>query len=210
MDLKILIWTASTFHSQVWLNYIMKYITYLGEFGAVPIACAVIMLIFKKTRKGGFAAAFGLILNFLIVNALLKTVIDRPRPWTEYAEFTAFYEQFGVRIPTDSSFPSGHTAACFCVAAACVCAFKAKGTPALAVAFLVGLSRIYLCLHYPTDVLAGALIGSACGVAGYFIAKALSKKFKWIDGEGQKAAETPSSDADAKETDTSDENSDKD
>ncbi|MGN0804178.1 MAG: phosphatase PAP2 family protein [Candidatus Coproplasma sp.] len=182
MDLKILIWTASTFHSQVWLNYIMKYITFIGEFGAVPIACAVIMLIFKKTRKGGFSAVFALILNFLLVNVLLKSVVNRPRPWTEFAEFTAFYEQFGVRIPTDSSFPSGHTASCFCVAVACVCAFKAKGTPALAVAFLVGLSRIYLCLHYPTDVLAGALIGSACGVAGYFIAKALAKKFKWIDG----------------------------
>ncbi|MGN0812397.1 MAG: phosphatase PAP2 family protein [Candidatus Coproplasma sp.] len=177
MEIEFLRWIDATFHSQGWLNYIMKYITYIGEFGAVPIACALILLIFKRTRKGGIFCAVALIFNFIIVNALLKKVINRPRPWTEFEEIKLFYEQFGVRLPKDSSFPSGHTAACFCVAVACVCAFKLKGTPALIVAFLVALSRIYLCVHYPTDVLAGALIGSACGVAGYFTATAILKRF---------------------------------
>lgn len=177
MEIEFLKWIDATFHSQGWLNYIMKYITYIGEFAAVPIACALILLIFKRTRKGGFIATIALIFNLLIVNALLKTVINRPRPWAEFEEIKLFYEQFEVRLPTDSSFPSGHTAACFCVAVACVCAFRMKGTPALVVAFLVALSRLYLCVHYPTDVLAGALIGSACGVAGYFTAMAIIKKF---------------------------------
>lgn len=177
MEIEILKWVDATFHSQGWLNYIMKYITYIGEFGAVPIACALILLIFKKTRKGGFICAVALIFNFLIVNALLKHVVNRPRPWTEFEEIKLFYEQFSVRLPTDSSFPSGHTAACFSVAVACICAFKWKGIPALVIAFLVALSRIYLCVHYPTDVLAGALIGSACAVAGYFTATAIIKRF---------------------------------
>ena len=176
MEIEILKWVDATFHSQGWLNYIMKYITYLGEFGAVPIACALILLVFKRTRRGGFICAVALIFNFILVNGLLKTVINRPRPWTEFEEIKLFYEQFGVRLPTDSSFPSGHTAACFCLAVACVCTFKLKGLPALIVALLVALSRIYLCVHYPTDVLAGALVGSACGVAGYFTATAITKK----------------------------------
>lgn len=177
MEIEILKWIDATFHSQGWLNYIMKYITFIGEFGAVPIACALILLIFKRTRKGGLVCAIALILNFIIVNGLLKTVVNRPRPWTEFEEIALFYEQFGIRLPKDSSFPSGHTAACFCVAVACVFAFKLKGLPAIVVAFLVALSRIYLCVHYPTDVLAGALIGSACGVAGYFTATAIIKKY---------------------------------
>ena len=183
MEIQFLKWIDATFHSQGWLNFIMKYITYIGEFAAVPIACALILLIFKRTRKGGFIAAISLIFNFIIVNALLKTVVNRPRPWTEFEEIKLFYEQFGVRLPTDSSFPSGHTAACFCVAVACVCAFKLKGAPALVVAVLVAISRIYLCVHYPTDVLAGALIGSACGVAGYFTATAIIKKFTKTQAE---------------------------
>lgn len=178
MDLEILKWVASTFHSQAWLNYIMRYITYLGEFGAVPIACALALLIFKKTRKGGLTCAVALILNFILVNALMKNVINRPRPWTEYEEFKLFYEQYGVRVPTDSSFPSGHTACCFCIAVACVCEYRLKALPALLLAFLVGLSRIYLCLHYPMDVLGGMAIGSACGVAGYFISGAIIKAYK--------------------------------
>lgn len=177
MEIEILKWVDATFHSQVWLNHIMKFITYIGEFGAVPIASALILLIFKKTRKGGFICAIALIFNFIIVNALLKNVVNRPRPWTEFEEIALFYEQFGVRLPTDSSFPSGHSSACFSVAVACVFAFKWKGIPALVIAFLVALSRIYLCVHYPTDVLAGVLIGSACGVVGYFTATAIIKRF---------------------------------
>ncbi|MGN0806522.1 MAG: phosphatase PAP2 family protein [Candidatus Coproplasma sp.] len=177
MDLQILKWVDATFHSQAWLNYIMKYITYIGEFAAVPIACALILLIFKKTRRGGFIAAASLIFNFILVNAILKTVVNRPRPWTEFEELKIFYEQFGIRLPTDSSFPSGHASACFCLAVACVCAFKLKGLPALVIAFCVAVSRIYLCVHYPSDVLVGALIGTACGVAGYFTATAIIKKF---------------------------------
>lgn len=177
MELQVLRWMHYTFHSQAWLNYIMKFITYIGEFGIVPILCGVILLIFKKTRRGGFGVAIALILNFLLINALLKNVINRPRPWTEFEELKLFYEAFSIRLPTDSSFPSGHSGACFAVAAACVCAFKWKGTPALAIALLVAISRLYLCVHYPTDVLAGVIIGSACGVSGYFISKAIIKKY---------------------------------
>ncbi len=188
MEIEILKWVHQTFHSQAFLNYFFKYITYFGEFGAAPIACALILLIFKKTRKTGLGAAIGLVINILIVNVILKLSVNRARPWTEFNEITAFYKQFGIRLPTDSSFPSGHTATCFCAAVALMMAYKVKALPALVIAVLVALSRIYLCVHYPTDVLAGMIIGSVCGVAGYFLARLIYKKV----GERKERTETNS------------------
>ncbi len=175
MEIEILKWVDEVFHGQIWLNYIMKYITYLGEFGAGAIITAVVLLIIPKTRRAGLAVAFALVFDVLIVNVILKLSVNRPRPWTEFTEIESFYESCGVRLPTDSSFPSGHTAACFCVAAVLLFRYKLKALPALIVAFLVAISRIYLCVHYPTDVLGGMIIGTLCGVAGHFVARAVEK-----------------------------------
>lgn len=178
MDIEILKWVHEVFHGQTWLNYIMKYLTYIGEFAAGAIICAIVLLIFKKTRWAGVAVAIALVLDVLIVNVILKLSVNRARPWQDYPDlgFQEFHNLIGVREPSDSSFPSGHTAALFAAAVALVMYYKVKGLPALGVAILVAISRIYLCMHYPTDVLGGIVIGSACGVAGYFLMK-LAKKF---------------------------------
>lgn len=177
MDIAVLKWFDATFHDQAWLNYIMKYLTYIGEFGAGAIICAVVLLIFKKTRWAGVAVAIALVFDVLIVNVILKLSVNRARPWQTYPDlgFQEFHNAIGVREPSDSSFPSGHTASLFAAAVALVMYYKVKGLPAIVVAFLVALSRIYLCMHYPSDVLGGIVIGSACGVAGYFFMK-LAKK----------------------------------
>lgn len=172
-EIDVLKWVHATFHSQGWLNYIMEGITYIGEFGLSVMVCAVILFIIKKTRYAGFDMAVGIIFNLLIVNVILKFAVDRPRPWSEYEGFVDFYKQFGIRQPLDSSFPSGHTAICFCGAVSLLFSYKIKALPAIIVAVLVALSRIYLCLHYPTDVLGGALIGTACGIGGHYAAKGI-------------------------------------
>lgn len=178
MDIKILQWFDEVFHSQNWLNYIMKYITYIGEFGLGAIITAVVLFIFKKTRWAGVSVGAAFVVDVLIVNVILKSAVNRTRPWVDYPDlgFHEFHQAIGVREPSDSSFPSGHTAALFAAAAALIMYYRVKGLPALGVALVVALSRIYLCMHYPSDVLGGMLIGTACGIAGYFIAK-YAKKF---------------------------------
>ena len=174
-EIDILKWVHTTFHSQGWLNYIMEGITYIGEFGLSVIVCALVLFIIKKTRVAGFDMAVGIVFELLIVQIILKYAVNRARPWTEYEEFIGFYKQFGIRQPTDSSFPSGHTAICFCGAVSLLFSYRAKAVPAIVIAFLVALSRIYLCLHYPTDVLGGMLIGTACGIAGHYASRGILK-----------------------------------
>ena len=174
MELDILNWVHQTFHSQEWLNYAMKYISLLAKGGAISIACCILLLIFKRTRRVGLAVAFALVLDVLVVNIILKNAVGRARPWTheELSWADAFYAQYGIDLSADYCFPSGHTAVTFCVAAVLVIFYRAKATPAVVLAFLIGISRIYLCEHYVSDVVAGMLIGIACGVAGYFIYRA--------------------------------------
>lgn len=202
MDIAVLKWFAATFHDQIWLNHLMKYITYLGEFGAAAIVCAVFLLIFRKTRTAGLAVAVAFVLNVLIVNVVLKLSVNRARPWQTYPElgFQEFHLATGVREPTDSSFPSGHTSALFAAAVALVLFYKVKGLPALAVAFLVALSRIYLCMHYPTDVLGGIVIGSLCGVAGFYLVKGIEKLIR--KRHGNRTGETPPEEQKEENTDS--------
>lgn len=193
MDIQILEWTHNVFHGQAWLNFIMKYVTYIGEFGIGAILCAIVLLIFKKTRWSGVAVAIALILDVLIVNVVLKLSVNRARPWQTYPDlgFQDFHFALGVREPTDSSFPSGHTASLFAAAVALVMYYKVKGLPALGVALLVAISRIYLCMHYPTDVIGGIVIGSVCGVAGFYLMK-LAQKF--INKKLAKTSAAPNAD----------------
>lgn len=172
MEFEILNWVHATFHGQEWLNYFMKYFSMLAAHGEISIACCLVLLIFKKTRRCGLAMAVALVLDFVVVNLILKNAIARERPWTHTAELPwaeEFYSQYGIELSLDYCFPSGHTAITFCAAAVLVIFYRAKATPAVVIAFIIGLSRIYLAEHFPTDVLGGVVFGCLCGVAGYYL-----------------------------------------
>ena len=145
------------------LTPFMKSVTFLGNGGWFWILCAVVLLAVPKTRKTGYAAALSLIFGAIVTNLLLKNIVARPRP---FAEIEALIPM--ITKPKDFSFPSGHTTASFAVALVMLRMLPKKfGIPAVVLAALVAFSRLYLGVHYPTDVLAGfviALVGSTLSV----------------------------------------------
>ena len=156
------------------LDFFMKTITLLGEDGIFFIAMAVIMLFFGKTRKTGLMIGAALAMGFIVGNLTLKPLFARMRPYDFNELFEATYGKLLVDNLGDKSFPSGHTLAAF---EGCVVLFMTQrkyiGIPALVTAFLIALSRLYLYVHYPTDVITGAVLGTVFAIlAVKFINKA--------------------------------------
>ena len=164
VDGGILLW-IQTFLRQDWLSPAVKGFTHLGDSGMLWIALCLVLLLFPKTRRIGLAGAFALCLSLLCTNLILKPLVARPRPWLMVEGLIHL-----VNEPDPKSFPSGHTSAAFGAATAIFRALprdrRKWGWAVLALAILMGLSRLYVGVHYPSDVLAGALVGAFCGWGG--------------------------------------------
>lgn len=159
IDFSILDYIQSNW-SNAFLDFIMPKITFLGNAGLIWILAAVIMLIFKKYRKNGIMLVISLGCCFVIGNLLLKNIVARPRPcWINESV------NMLISIPTDSSFPSGHTMSAFAAAAVIMYTNRKLGIAAYILAVLIAFSRLYLYVHFPTDIMAGAVIGTAIGIA---------------------------------------------
>lgn len=145
------------------LDAVMPFITYLGSGGAVWIALTVIMLISGKYRKAGAAMAVALILSLIVCNGILKPFANRIRP----------YELVSAKLliapPMGASFPSGHASAAFAAAMTLVLSRHRLAAAAVVMAALIAFSRLYLYVHYPSDVLAGAALGTLLAMAAYKI-----------------------------------------
>ena len=151
-DIPILLWIQENLRMDI-LTRIFKVITFLGDRGWFWIALVLFLLIFKKTRRMAVASGITLAISILINNMAIKNLVGRIRPY----EFTNSVVPL-ISKPDDFSFASGHTCASFAVALVLVRYDKRMGIPAVILAALIGFSRLYLGVHYPTDVIAGFLI----------------------------------------------------
>ena len=142
---------------------VMCFITRLGDAGMVWILLAVILLVIPKTRKSGIVLMTALCVDLVLCNGILKNLFARIRPCDINTQV-----QLLIARPDEFSFPSGHTAASFtAVAALYLSGEKKLWKPAFMLACLIAFSRLYLYVHYPTDILGGILVGIAAGYIGY-------------------------------------------
>lgn len=142
------------------LDRIMIFITTLGDDGLFWIAIGVVCLFLKKHRKMGFQLLISMLCTFIIGNLILKNIFARPRPCDIDAAV-----QLLISRPHGHSFPSGHSINSMVAAVALFLNNKKIGIPAVIIATLIGFSRMYLFVHFPTDVLAGFGIAILVAIA---------------------------------------------
>ena len=162
-----------TIHTPL-LDKILAFITSLGNAGIIWIVLAVVLLILPKTRKTGIIVAAALLMDLILCNLILKNLVARVRPYDVNTAIAIL-----IKKPLDFSFPSGHTAASFAAMTALFLAkMKKAWIAALVLAVLIAFSRLYFYVHYPTDVLGGAVVGILSGIIGYAIVEKIDKRRK--------------------------------
>lgn len=155
-------------------DWLMKLLGLIGEGGACFIALGLILCLFKKTRKGGVCVLLALVCGAIITNICLKNIVARPRPFVDLAKpFHEWWVYMGSPHASKNSFPSGHTTSAIAsMTAMFLCSKKKQYTWGyLLIGLLMGFSRMYIVVHYATDVIGGILAGAIGAVAAFFLAR---------------------------------------
>lgn len=147
-------------------DLIMPYITCLGNAGILWIIVTLLLLIVPRTRRVGVAVAISLVLEVVLCNLMIKPVVARTRPYEWNLDVPLL-----IKKPLDYSFPSGHTGVSFAVMGALLFQKSRLWIPAFILAVLIAFSRLYLYVHYPTDVMAGVALGMFTGFIGAWCSK---------------------------------------
>lgn len=168
-DGTILLWIQEHLRA-AWLNDGMVFYTNLGEGGVIWICIALLLLCYSRTRRAGVLGLAALLLGYLCNDLFLKVLITRPRPFQTIPELEIL-----IPPPGSFSFPSGHACSSFAAAGCWRVSLRGKyaGTVQavlLLMAALMAFSRLYVGVHYPSDVLVGSMLGIAIGyLAGQFV-----------------------------------------
>lgn len=167
MDEAALLWIQETVRLE-WLDPVVKAFTSLGNAGVVWIVLSIAMLFWRPTRRAGILAGCALLFSLLFTNLGLKLLVTRPRPYTVVEGLVP------LLISGDpNSFPSGHTCAAFSAGLVWARTLPKAWMRRAAViqAVLMGLSRLYVGVHYPSDVVGGALVGTVCALLALWIGR---------------------------------------
>jgi undecaprenyl-diphosphatase len=139
------------------LDKLMPIITSLGDSGMIWVIISFILMLSKKYKKVGILSILALILSTIIGEGILKNLIQRPRPFYELTNIQLLIEK-----PLSYSFPSGHTGSSFAVAGVIGILIKKYRIPVIISAIIMAFSRLYLFVHYPTDIVGGIALGLTC------------------------------------------------
>lgn len=171
-DASVLLWIQENMRTDL-MTTIMKGITRLGNGGCLWIALAVVLLVLGKTRKVGAMSVLSLIITFVTVNLGIKNIVARTRPYEVIDGLVNLVEK-----QSDFSFPSGHSAHAFAVGVVLLIMLPRKfGVPIFIISILMAYSRLYIGVHYPTDVIAGVLLGTIIAFISMFIVNKICDKW---------------------------------
>lgn len=162
------------------LTPFFKLIAFLGHDGLILIALSILLILFRPTRRYGTAMLFGLAIGALVTNCCVKILVARPRPYADpTSEYYRMWLTVGQSMESDKSFPSGHMTAAMASMLALFLTTEKKQITWLYFLFALSMAvcRVYLVVHYPTDVIAGFIIGVIGGVLGYIIMLNLPQKY---------------------------------
>lgn len=170
LEWPVLLWFQEVLRNPV-TDPIISVFTHLGDSGILFIVLTALLLCFPKTRRAGFAAACALVFSLLFTNVILKNIFQRPRPWVDCAALIPL-----VAEHDPNSFPSGHTSAAFAFAFGSLRALPKRWmkVSVVVLAALMALSRLYVGVHYPSDVLAGFVVGDLAGLCGWLLSGCLT------------------------------------
>lgn len=160
MDFEIL-YRIQEMHT-AFLNPIMVGVSALGNNGLIWILGAVVLLFFEKTRRCGILMLVSMAVCFVLGNMCIKNLVQRPRPCQIDTAVSLL-----VPIPSEYSFPSGHTLHGFTAATIIFLHNKKAGIAALLLAAVIAFSRMYLFVHFPTDILGGLILGVLAAIIVY-------------------------------------------
>lgn len=152
------------------MDALAVFFNWAGMHGELWILFGVLLLVRRPTRKAGLAMLLALLFYLVAGDMILKPLFARPRP----CDLNPLVQLLVAR-PNGHSFPSGHTSSAFAAAGALFFQNKRLGVPALVLAAFIGFTRLYLYVHFPTDVLAGVVLGLALGAAASALMNVLEK-----------------------------------